>query len=132
MNNTTNITDMTKYDLKIVPTVQCNQRCKYCWEKEYLGGEIEESLDQNIDDIMRLIEIDIDRIKIILLIGGETYLSLEFVTEVLVRLSKILKPEHDIIVKLETNGAIFNEKVIDMYKVLKNVPGYEIYTYHES
>lgn len=118
---------MYKYDLKIVPTIQCNQRCAYCWQKEYLGGKIEEKLDQHIDDIVNLIKTDMRNIKIILLIGGETYLSLDFIIKMLKRLHDILIPEYGIVVKLETNGTIFNDKVIEMYDVLKTVPGYEIY-----
>ncbi|MFA8433910.1 MAG: radical SAM protein [Marinifilaceae bacterium] len=102
-----------KLGLVIVPTIDCNFDCPYCFERGKRSGII---TDQVIGDLFNFIkrhksaeEMDITWY------GGEPLLAFEQIQNILNKLSSevdIPLKKHTII----TNGYLFNDEVIDFFK----------------
>lgn len=105
--------DKSKLNLVLVPTLNCNFNCPYCFEKEKRASKMN---DQTIDNLISFIK-EFGNAKSLTLTwyGGEPLLAIPVIEKILNRITtevtaKITK--HSII----TNGYLFDNKAIELFK----------------
>ena len=104
-----------KYDLKIFITNKCNQKCAYCFERDTMHKLNTRINKETINDICRFVRSDINMINSLNFLGGETFLNIDDIDEILTKLYDLLVSTN-IEVCFFTNGMIFNDKVVSIYK----------------
>lgn len=111
----TKVVTNLKYDLKIFITNKCNQKCVYCFERDTMHKLNTHINEETINDICRFVRSDINMINSLNFLGGETFLNIDDIDKILTKLYDLL-----ISTKIEvcffTNGMIFNDDVMRMYK----------------
>lgn len=111
----TKVVTNLKYDLKIFITNKCNQKCTYCFERDTMHKLNTHINEETINDICRFVQSDINMINSLNFLGGETFLNIDDIDKILTKLYDLL-----ISTKIEvcffTNGTIFNDNIMMMYK----------------
>lgn len=105
--------DKSKLNLVLVPTLNCNFSCPYCFEKQKRSSRMD---DNTVDKLISFIK-DSEEAKSLSITwyGGEPLLALSVIEKILNRIStetakKIQK--HSII----TNGYLFESKAVELFK----------------
>lgn len=105
--------DKSKLNLVLVPTIDCNFNCPYCFER---GKKSSRMSEQTVDNLINFIN-DFDDAKELTITwyGGEPLLAKAVVETILKRISvevsaKLMR--HSII----TNGFLFDAKAIEIFK----------------
>lgn len=111
----TKVVTNLKYDLKIFITNKCNQKCTYCFERDTMYKLDTHINEETINDICRFIRSDSIMINSLNFLGGETFLNIDDIDKILTNLYDLLIL-NNIEVCFFTNGMIFNDKVMMMYK----------------
>lgn len=110
---------MSKYDLKIFTTCDCNQNCSYCFERDV--NNINSRLNNHlINSIVGYVENNYNEIDNIALMGGESYVHINDLTMLVAKLKDLLIA-HDIGLIIYTNGTIFNKEIESFYKLLSDI-----------
>lgn len=112
-------------NLIIMPTMQCNFRCPYCYE-EHVHSRME---DHTYDKIIKYIDTSIQtngyKGIVVTWFGGEPTLEKDKIVEFMNRLNKIVPNDIQIFSHMTTNGYLLNfetfEKLVD-----NNVIDYQI------
>lgn len=105
--------DKSRLNLVLVPTIDCNFNCPYCFERSKKTGRMS---DKTVDNLINFIK-DFNGIKELAITwyGGEPLLARTVIENILKRIAvevpaKIRK--HSII----TNGLLFDAKAIEIFK----------------
>lgn len=108
-----------KFTITINPTMDCNLRCWYCYEKHCIASKIDE---QTIKKIQRLIKKKIDEGKIkglnLDFFGGEPLLYFKETVVPIIRFAQDLCTYNSIqlYISFTTNGVLLTEDVINELK----------------
>lgn len=105
--------DKSKLHLVLVPTLNCNFNCPYCFETEKRNSLMN---NQTIDHLIEFIN-SFERLKEINITwyGGEPLLAMHVIENILNRITTTIPiplNKHSII----TNGYLFNEKAINIFQ----------------
>ena len=105
--------DRSKLNLVLVPSLNCNFNCPYCFEKDKRASRMN---DQTIDNLIKFIKGH-EGVKTLNLTwyGGEPLLALPNIEKILNRISTEVSTniqQHSII----TNGSLFNDKAIELFE----------------
>lgn len=105
--------DKSHLNLVLVPTINCNFDCPYCFESDKRGNTMSEQTINNLIDFIKGCE----EAKSISLMwyGGEPLLARPVIEKILDRLSCKVRAkikEHSII----TNGYLFDEKAVKLFQ----------------
>lgn len=115
-----------KYDLKVITSSECNFNCSYCYERDDRDVMPKKITTDTIYGIQKLILNDINVIRSISFMGGETFLNIRDVIKILFSLRKIIK-EYDIEISLFTNGSIFNQYIKRFYRIMTKIKSPTVY-----
>lgn len=102
----------TRLNLILVPTLNCNFCCSYCFEH---GKRQETMTDQTVDDLITFINKNPCNEISLCWYGGEPLLEIGIIQKILSRIHKeTIKPivRHTII----TNGVLFDENAISLFE----------------
>jgi len=101
------IEDKNRLDIVLLPTLDCNFRCVYCYEehrKEYMSDEVAKK-------VIKLLEVEIPSAKLALLnwFGGEPLLTPNIVVDITSRAFQIAKCAGvKLVSQMTTNGYLLN------------------------
>jgi uncharacterized protein len=101
------------FGLNILPTLRCNFRCTYCYEKKKYG----DMSNQTVDNIKKLAErkLSVSKLFCVSWFGGEPLLRFDVIEDLSDYFLKICKEkEAQYYASLTTNGYLLNEKKINM------------------
>lgn len=104
-----------KFSITINPTMDCNLRCWYCYEKHCIASKMNERTILSIQNLIRR-KIDEGQIKVLNLsfFGGEPLLYFEETVVPILRYAKDLCESNNIELYIDftTNGVLLTKKVI--------------------
>lgn len=104
-----------RLNLLIVPTNQCNLRCKYCYHSTYGYDKDKLSLKQ-VEDILEKASDSFNKVNIFWHGGEPLVMGIDFYKKILDIQSKIsAKKQCSFSNKLQTNGTLVNEEWIDFF-----------------
>lgn len=105
--------DKTQLSLVLVPTLDCNFNCPYCFENGKRGGLMDEATIEKLIEFIK--GNDILKELSITWYGGEPLLGISVIEKILDRINKEVstKIAHHSIV---TNGYLFNDRAIRLFK----------------
>jgi len=117
-------TDPQKFSITINPTMNCNLRCSYCYEKHQVGTKMLENVMVNLKKLIEIKTRSRDLIGLnIDFFGGEPLLAFNDRVLPLLNFAKECcdKNQKDLYVSFTSNGMLLNSKVINALRLYSNV-----------
>ena len=104
------IMDNNRLDVVIIPTLDCNFRCIYCYENHYTSS-MSEDTEKKIK-LWFLKEIPKHKLVLVHWYGGEPLLKLNSIISITIFLNTLVKKNNIFLVThITTNGYLLNEKI---------------------
>ena len=96
------------------PTSECNFRCKYCYhaDTEFIPGIIS---DDNLEKLIKLAQVEYDRIEYIWHGGEPLMCGLGFFKKVISLQKKFCKSNQKILNSIQTNGSLLTDNFIKFF-----------------
>jgi uncharacterized protein len=110
---TAGMNDPNRLDLIVLPNMDCNFRCPYCYELHQPSSQMSDDVEHRIN---RFLETQVPQFKVVLLswFGGEPLLSYQRVVSISSR-ARDLCSRHDValVSNITTNGYLLNRARIE-------------------
>jgi uncharacterized protein len=110
---TAGMKDPNRLDVIVLPNMDCNFRCPYCYELHKPSSQMSDDVERGI---VRFLEAQVPRFKVLLLswFGGEPLLSYQRVLSISAK-ARDLCARHDValVSNITTNGYLLNNSRID-------------------